>query len=790
MCALGAATDTAAETLDTAVVDASELAHLEGDVYLDYAGAGVYRQSQVEALHRELAAGGYGNPHSNTRGGNKAREKIAELRAAVLDHFSVTADDYAVVLTSGATGALKTVAHNFPFGTSSSYTVLENNHNSVLGIRGVCLNKGGLYASLPLESFPPSAQAPAGAPSLVAAPLLCNFTGVVVPTAWCHTVRQRGWYSLVDAAAAFGKGPVDLSLPENQPDFVVVSFYKAFGMPTGMGALLVRSGSADVLRRTYFGGGTLVGASAREAWEQRKPDVAEGLEDGTQSFLDVSAVLHGMHMLQRMGMASVGRRLSQLTLLLSSELAGLRHSNGAPVCELYTHGAAHAHSCVVAFNLHTEDGQPVGYNSVVEVANCHKIHIRGGCFCNPGACHRFLGISLAEAKQHLAAGHVCGDALDVVDGKATGALRASLGLYSTAGDVRALVACLRDCFVSKTARFSGAELAHSGVLTEIHLYPVKGARGVVVVGSWPVCSAGLVFDRHWCVLRADEASPLSRKQLPMMGDLQPVISVARGTLTLVHLPTRRHVEVPLIPAEDGSAAAAGGGGWWGSLRRNAPSPTQAAVRGTSRAVAACGADVNAWLSEVLGEPGLVLCRRRDAASLSNTSAFLVINEGSVDELGTILNEEVDRRVFRANLVLRCGGAWEEDCWGEVSVGDVVLGDTVPCVRCTQINIGLAPPYAHSPLNEPLRTLMKLRRQRGRAMFGIGASPRGGGGEGSDRPVLSADHAYEVAAALFDPAAEPFSETELGAKTSLRLSGHVHLNVGDGCTVTKTCPSML
>jgi hypothetical protein len=51
------------------------------------------------------------------------------------------------------------------------------------------------------------------------------------------------WKVLVDAAKLAGSAPLDLSRPSvsgRAPDLVVVSFYKMFGYPTGLGALLVR----------------------------------------------------------------------------------------------------------------------------------------------------------------------------------------------------------------------------------------------------------------------------------------------------------------------------------------------------------------------------------------------------------------------------------------------------------------------------------------------------------------------------------------------------------------------
>jgi molybdenum cofactor sulfurtransferase len=42
-----------------------------------------------------------------------------------------------------------------------------------------------------------------------------------------------------------------------RPEFVVFSFYKMLGHPTGLGALLVRRRIGSLLAATYFGGGTV-----------------------------------------------------------------------------------------------------------------------------------------------------------------------------------------------------------------------------------------------------------------------------------------------------------------------------------------------------------------------------------------------------------------------------------------------------------------------------------------------------------------------------------------------------
>lgn len=51
----------------------------------------------------------------------------------------------------------------------------------------------------------------------------------------------------------------ELDLDTYSPDFVAISFYKMFGYPTGLGALLVNNetGITVLRRKKYFGGGTV-----------------------------------------------------------------------------------------------------------------------------------------------------------------------------------------------------------------------------------------------------------------------------------------------------------------------------------------------------------------------------------------------------------------------------------------------------------------------------------------------------------------------------------------------------
>lgn len=63
--------------------------------------------------------------------------------------------------------------------------------------------------------------------------------------------RADRWLVLLDAAKLAATSPVNLSSSDLgiSPDFVAVSFYKIFGFPSGLGALLVRREVAPLLRK-------------------------------------------------------------------------------------------------------------------------------------------------------------------------------------------------------------------------------------------------------------------------------------------------------------------------------------------------------------------------------------------------------------------------------------------------------------------------------------------------------------------------------------------------------------
>eukprot|EP00897_Mesotaenium_endlicherianum_P001042 jgi/Mesen1/10939/ME000095S10267 len=120
-------------------------------------------------------------------------------------------------------------------------------------------------------------------------------------------------YVLLDAAKACASSPPDLTL--FPADFVALSFYKIFGYPTGLGALLVRKDAAEVLRgKAYFGGGTVEASIADADFVRRRKRPEEWLEDGTTSFLAIAALRAGFSSLRQLGGMPAISRLDRLRM--------------------------------------------------------------------------------------------------------------------------------------------------------------------------------------------------------------------------------------------------------------------------------------------------------------------------------------------------------------------------------------------------------------------------------------------------------------------------------------------
>ena len=424
-------------------------------VYLDYTGGGLYAETQLRAHQQLLRTNVFGNPHSSNPTSMAATRLIEAARAYVLTFFRADPDEYEVIFTQNASAALKLVGESYPFTPGAHSLLTFDNHNSVNGIREFAHARGADVTYIPLalpDMRVDAASLPAyfasggqGQPSLFAYPAQSNFSSVQHPLEWVEQAHRAGWDVLLDAAAFAPTNPLDLS--KVKPDFVPLSFYKMFGYPSGIGALIARKGALAKLRRPWFAGGTITVASV----QREKHYLADGhqaFEDGTVDYLNIPAVEIGLRHLESVGYPAIHERVRCLTGWLLEHLTRMQHGSGVPLVRTYGPTTTEGRGGAVAVNFADKNGRAIDHRFIEDEAGKANISLRTGCFCNPGAGEIALGISRMELDVCFTQpGHESRLSLDdfrhCIDGKNSGAVRISLGLVSNFNDVQAFLSFAR-----------------------------------------------------------------------------------------------------------------------------------------------------------------------------------------------------------------------------------------------------------------------------------------------------------------------------------------------------------
>lgn len=359
-----------------------------------------------------------------------------------------------------------------------------------------------------------------------------------------------------------------------------------------------------------------------------------------------------------------------------------------------------------------------------------------GCFCNPGACAKFLALSHLDLLSNIEAGHVCWDDHDILHGKPTGAIRVSFGYMSTFEDTMMFLKFIESSFVPQLTHLNligekPFRPATEGVekkteryfLKSITIYPIKSCAGFSVE-SWPLCNTGLLHDREW-LLKSLSGEILTQKKVPEMGFITTLVDFKLGMLVVESPRCKEKLQIELTSDQS-----------IGEREVMEMHSQRHDVRGYRN-------DVDIWFSNAVGRPctlvrscafhnylssngDLGTCRDVEARlNFVNEAQFLLISEASVIDLNNRLRTklhngsltEVNPMRFRPNLVVSGGKPYAEDGWKSLMIGENNFMSLGGCNRCQMINMTSTGGTVQRS-NEPLATLASYRRLKGKIYFGI------------------------------------------------------------------------
>jgi molybdenum cofactor sulfurtransferase len=764
-------------------------------LYLDHAGATLPSKSLMEAFAANMMSNLYGNPHSASASSQLSTSRIEDIRLRVLHFFHADPEDFDVVFVANATAGIKLVMDAFRSSTDGFvYGYHEDAHTSLVGVRETAAASRCLTDRDVEDWFSGSSPFIEGhsgtADGLFAYPAQSNMDGRRLPLSWSARVRDtrlgpgQKIYTLLDAAAMVSTSQLDLSDASKAPDFVVLSFYKIFGFPD-LGALLVRKESGNILlRRKYFGGGTVdTVVCKKEQWHASKEqNLHESLEDGTLPFHNIIALDTAMDTHTKLfdSMDRISRHTSVLAKRLYSGLKSLHHYSGKEVCKLYRPESAFCAESqlqgpIVAFNIRNEFGAWVSNTEIEKLATVRSIHIRTGGLCNPGGIATTLGLEPWEMKRNFSAGYRCGNENDIMGGKPTGIIRASLGAMSTKDDVDGFISFIEE-FYTETKLPESLPMAlvvekdSSKLYVEsLTIYPIKSCGGLDIPPNvdWGVKPEGLAWDREWCLVHQGTGQALSQKRHPRMALIRPYIDFEAGLLRisfLGQLPEGLSDEIHVTLSADPSmyrmpdqfrtfasrvcgdkitahtyslnyinnyfsrilevpcALARFPAGGSGTNGRHSKAHMQKHQRNRNSVTTADNHIPGAF--PVPPTPPDSDNEAPRPILLSNESPILAINRSSIDALNAEIAKTGGKlaspSVFRANVVLASSEPAEqqhpynEDYWSKLTIGVQEFQMLGSCRRCHMICVDQDTAVKDE---EPFVTLAKTRRFDGKVFFG-------------------------------------------------------------------------
>jgi uncharacterized protein YcbX len=235
----------------------------------------------------------------------------------------------------------------------------------------------------------------------------------------------------------------------------------------------------------------------------------------------------------------------------------------------------------------------------------------------------------------------------------------------------------------------------------LFVYPVKSLAGIELQHT-RVDDFGVEHDRRFLAVDQDDAFMTQREH--------PHMSLIRVRIEPPHLvlcaPDGSSCDVPLRPA-DGERTRVS---IWDDIVEAVRVP-----------------DTEEWLSKAIG----VRCSlvympddvvrpvqpeysvREERVGFADAFPFLILSQASIDSLNTRLEQPVDVRRFRPNLLIDGVAPHAEDTWSRVRIGSLELHVVKSCARCAVTTVN---PDTGVRGKEPLRTLSEYRTRDGKVHF--------------------------------------------------------------------------
>lgn len=240
---------------------------------------------------------------------------------------------------------------------------------------------------------------------------------------------------------------------------------------------------------------------------------------------------------------------------------------------------------------------------------------------------------------------------------------------------------------------------------DLHIYPVKSLGGIRVKNALAL-QRGFQFDRRLMLTDVDGRF-ITQRVYHQLSLLQTEIGEEEIIITYKKQPDQRII----IP-----------------FYRNGGEPTTVSVWDDTVQALHLSKDIDKWFSDFLQFPCKLVhlpedgvrpvdaryAEKGEQVSFADAFPYLLIGQGSLDDLNSRLDVPVPMNRFRPSIVVAGSGAFEEDTWKEIRIGEVRFKVAKPCARCILTTVDQETGVKGK---EPLYTLSKYRTINNRTLFG-------------------------------------------------------------------------
>ena len=375
-------------------------------VYLDNGASAQKPQVVIDAVTR-----GYAEEYANVHRGlhylsNLATEKYEAVRGTIA-RFLNAADENEIVLNSGTTEGINTVAYGWAMprlqaGDEIILSVMEHHANIVpwhflrerqsVVLKWVDVDaSGGLDPQAVLDAITPKTK-------LIAITQMSNVLGTRVDVkSICAGARAQGVAVLVDGSQGAVHAPVDVQ--DIGCDFYAITGHKLYG-PSGSGAIYMRKERMAEMR-PFIGGGDMIREVHKDVVTYADPPMR--FEAGTPGIVQTIGLGVALNYLMDLGMQNVAAHEDCLRDYARARLEGLNW--------LQVQGTTRDKAAIFSFTI---DGAAHAHD-ISTILDKKGVAVRAGQHC-AGPLMEHLGV--------------------------TATCRASFGLYNTEAEVDTLVDAL------------------------------------------------------------------------------------------------------------------------------------------------------------------------------------------------------------------------------------------------------------------------------------------------------------------------------------------------------------